>query len=369
MLGVSGVYNWTVFTAYIVFGVSHGMLVTWTQNEEKGYSYNATAAVLHTEVLKLVMVFLLARRSKSLSTLMQDVSKNIKVLMLYFIPAFLYAVYNSLSFLNLTYFDPLSYFVLMQLRVVLSGVIYQVLFRKELSARQWFSLVLLAIGCMIKHVDSGALISAVDDSLDGEQSEGRVSRWLPSYRILLILLQLFCSTFAGVFTELLLKRYAIKLDMWTHNIFMYVDSIVCGLFLFAASNQPVAKLLFLLDVGGDMAWQQQLKVAVVVVNMAAMGISTAVFLKSLNSIVKNFANGLELVITALLTWLLFGIPITKCTVVAMVLILTAIHLYSTNPVKQTPIPLVKRKAKLSESADSANGDYRLEREPHMSTSS
>ena len=46
--------------------------------------------------------------------------------LLYLVPAVLYCVYNMLTFVNLSAFDPTTYFLLLQLRVVVTGVMYQV---------------------------------------------------------------------------------------------------------------------------------------------------------------------------------------------------------------------------------------------------
>ena len=45
---------------------------------------------------------------------------------LYFVPAALYCLYNNLSFVSLSYFNPTTYFMFMQIRLLLTGVIYQV---------------------------------------------------------------------------------------------------------------------------------------------------------------------------------------------------------------------------------------------------
>ena len=48
------------------------------------------------------------------------------VLLLYMIPGGLYCLYNNLAFLNLQNFDPTTYYLLLQMRVLVTGVIYQV---------------------------------------------------------------------------------------------------------------------------------------------------------------------------------------------------------------------------------------------------
>lgn len=62
--------------------------------------------------------------------LMEDVIKDKKVLYLYFVPALLYCLYNNLSFINLATFDPTTYYLLLQLRVVITAILFQVKFAK-----------------------------------------------------------------------------------------------------------------------------------------------------------------------------------------------------------------------------------------------
>lgn len=132
-------------------------------------------------------------------------------------------MYNNLAFVNLSIFDPTTYFILLQLRVLLTGVIYQCLFKKDLSKIQWLSLVLLTIGCMVKEL----------------KTEGNTR--LKSYGyftcILLMLTQIFCSCLAGVYNEYLLKKgQGVKVNVYVQNIYMYIDSIICNLFLWNTFN-------------------------------------------------------------------------------------------------------------------------------------
>jgi hypothetical protein len=52
----------------------------------------------------------------------------------------------------------------------------------------------------------------------------------------------------------------------------------------------------------------------------------------LNSILKTFASSLELMFTAILCWLLFGIPIYINTLLAISIVSYAVIVYSQNPV-------------------------------------
>ena len=45
---------------------------------------------------------------------------------MYLVPASLYCLYNNLAFVSLSFFNPTTYFMLMQIRLLLTGLIYQV---------------------------------------------------------------------------------------------------------------------------------------------------------------------------------------------------------------------------------------------------
>ncbi|GFR01126.1 UDP-galactose transporter senju [Trichonephila clavata] len=115
--------------------------------------------------------------------LLSSIVFHSKVLMLYFVPAFMYSLYNNLTFVNLSIFDPTTYYLLMQIRVVITGVVFQVLFKKQLSKKQWFSLILLTLGCIVKQLHTTPYVPQ-----DGTTKLSGTSPHLYFY-FLLILLQ------------------------------------------------------------------------------------------------------------------------------------------------------------------------------------
>ena len=64
-----------------------------------------------------------------------------------------------------------------------------------------------------------------------------------------------------------------------------------------------------------------------------IGITTAMFLKHLNAILKNFAAALELLFLPIAGLFFFGIPINIQTVISIVLIWTSMYIYATKPIK------------------------------------
>ena len=149
--------------------------------------------------------------------------------------------------------------------------------------------------------------------------------------IVFILLQVFCSCFAGVYNEYLLKNQGSDVHIMVQNVFMYLDSILCNIIVLSFSGDLLDAFKFssLQSVGKPI-------VLAIIVNGAGIGIVTSFFLKSLNSILKTFASALELMFTAVLCWIIFGIPIDIYTVVAIIVVVLAVVLYSRNPVVNLP---------------------------------
>ncbi|XP_011151647.1 UDP-galactose transporter senju [Harpegnathos saltator] len=306
-----------IFISYMALFVNQGILVTWSQRSGR-YEYNIVAVVLLTEVLKLFISIILYCKDNSIFTLFKEIRTNKKVLLLYMIPSLLYCLYNNLAFVNLARFDPTTYYVLLQLRVVFTGVVFQVIFNKKLSAIQWFSLVLLTVGCMVKHFD----ISVFNTEFHVDSS------------LLLVLVQTICSCLAGVYNEYLLKQQGADINIFVQNVFMYIDSIFCNIVVIIALSifQNCFNNIFS---NVDISAFVQPIVILIMLNNAFIGIITSFFLKNLNSILKTFASAMELIFTALLCWLIFNIPININTVISIAMVSFAVVLYSRNPVQNT----------------------------------
>jgi len=176
-----------------------------------------------------------------------------------------------------------------------------------------------------------------------------------------VYVQVVCSSGAGVYNEYLLKRRRgdseeATVPVLVQNVCLYVDSIVCNV-----------ALLFLQGKAGEVLFDASaLKtilgtpiIFAVVCNNAAIGIVTSFFLFSLNSILKTFASGLELLFTAILCWLIFGIPVHLNTFIAIAIVVTAIWIYSQNPVDNTT-PVTSSKARSNEEGSPADKEKLLQ---------
>jgi len=308
-----------VFITYMGMFVAQGMLVTASRNGSSSYSYNTVTVVLLTEMMKLMFSSIIYFKDASVWSLFEGVCKYRWVLLLYLVPATLYCLYNNLSFLSLAYFDPTTYFMFMQIRLLLTGLIYQILFKKTLSGKQWFSLALLTVGCMIH---------AGGTSSGGTSSDSGTNFMQFIMGCAFVLIQVLCSVFAGVYNEYLIKKEGAEIHIMIQNVFMYLDSILCNVILLGVKGDLASAFS-----SSSLASINQTLVLTLILNNSVLGIITSLFLKKLNSILKAFASALELVFTALLSVPILGIPLTLHTVLALCLISVAVVMYAQNPVQ------------------------------------
>ncbi|KAK3595545.1 hypothetical protein CHS0354_021653 [Potamilus streckersoni] len=320
--------SFVYFVAYMGLFINQGILVTASKTKNNAYQYNTVTVVLLTECLKLIAAILIYLRGNSVSSLISEVFKNRKVLLYYFVPAGLYCLYNNLQFVNLGAYDPTTYFLLLQFRVVVTGVVFQIIFQKKLSCIQWLSLIILTIGCIVKEYGHDASRSSSMTIAGGSGSQ--VFSYLDPH-LFLIMLQVFSSCFAGVYNEYLLKDKGCDIHIMVQNVFMYVDSIICNVVVLSLRGQLTSAFT-----QTSLETIFQIGVIAIMVNNAAIGIVVSLFLRSLNSILKTFASALELMFTAVLCYFIFGISIDVYTVFAIFIVSGAVFLYAQNPVVNKP---------------------------------
>ena len=180
-LGLDSPLKQSIFAAYVFLWVASALLV-YASKQSGAPPYNATSVVVLTELAKLGLALALYRYyDGTWLQLGRGTVAAWRLLLKYMVPAGLYAVYNNLMYINLTNFDPGTYTLMMQLRILFTGLLYQALFarcaarrasdpraasaahgprrllthaihsrRSTLNRNQWVALVLIAFGCIAK---------------------------------------------------------------------------------------------------------------------------------------------------------------------------------------------------------------------------
>lgn len=267
----------------------------------EGVTYDNAAAVFFTELFKwtfsLGMFFF--RTGKFLPvTIFTDGTWRVGVY--YAVPSAIYALYNNLTFFNLTGVHAGTYQVFMQTRVLFTGVLYTWILRRALGTRKWLSLVVLVVGVATKYV-------SFDMQVDS--------------RVLFMLFQASLSAFAGVYNEYLLKDQP-SMDVNEQNFFMYSFSLLFNFSYGFYSNPQYFT-------NGSLFGNLNGIFLLIVINGAVIGIVTSLILKFINVIVKAFASACEVLLTAVIAYFLLSEPLTRQDFVACVVVMYSIYIYYT----------------------------------------
>ncbi|KEG12643.1 putative nucleotide sugar transporter [Trypanosoma grayi] len=271
-------------------------------------SYDSTSIVMAMEVTKILVSVVLKYASDG-ELLLYSITlaphrwELWRMSVLYVVPALLYAMYNNLTYISLRHFDPGTVQLFMQTRILFTGFLSVGVLHRSLSLRQWLALIVLTLGLVIKYI----LPTAVQ---------------MMDARVLVVLLQAFLSSLAGVYNELALKREA-HLSIHQQNFFLYLYGIFFNL-LFGLILAPQEYL------HGNFFGNAHIIFIPIIFVGALNGLTAAFILKFINVIVKAFASAVEVVFMALLAAAVLGEPLTPQDLTAGVFVMCSVYLYYTN---------------------------------------
>ena len=294
-----------LFMMYVLMWSVQGVLVHRLQLLSS-HPVNTPIIVLAQDFLKLVIsIVSFIAIEGPFSCLGKTVKEHCRIGRLYLIPAGLYMVYNNLTFLGLSLFEPSRYFVLMQVRIVVTGIVYSWFFPRasKLGFQKWLALILVMFGAMLREYPWISSSSASTHTNVGYAVVGS---------------QILLSTTAGVANEKLLKKYSKSLSLSVQNIFMYSSSLLLNLLAIIARGETEVSF----PITDLMLWGP------VVVNGALLGLVTSMFLRDLNSVLKSVASAIELWVTTILSSLVFGYPMDSGMLIGIAVLSIGVVLFS-----------------------------------------
>lgn len=302
--------SWLLALVYMSGFITYFLLIRYSKAKEKRGElvYDNAAAVFFAELLKWLFStgMMYYRTGKFLPTsVFRDGTWRTGVY--YAVPSGIYAFYNNLTFSNLTTFDPGTYQVFMQTRVLFTGVLYTWILKKALSGRKWGALCLLTCGVSAKYFSFSMQID---------------------WRVLFMLFQASLSAFAGVYNEFLLKK-EITMDINEQNFFMYSFALIFNLGYGVVHNPDYY-------LSGQVFSNLNSVLLLIIIIGATVGIVTSLILKFINVIVKAFASACEVLLTAVFAYFLLNEQLTYQDFIACVIVMLSIYVYYTLPSGPTP---------------------------------
>jgi drug/metabolite transporter (DMT)-like permease len=212
-------YNIAIFVSYILISINSTLLIRNARGEDGTYPFHQTTVVIMVECVKICMASALYLKSHNwdVAAFKHALLNNKALFVKNAIPAILYGFYNNLTYFNLQNYDAAAFYILMQLKTALTGMMYKFAFKRNLSLIQWGTILSLTVGCSIKQF-------AEVGELDTDDAENKFfNRYL-----LTVLLQVFLGGLASVSIEYILKidPDGSKGDLQLQNVFMYVHACV-----------------------------------------------------------------------------------------------------------------------------------------------
>jgi len=292
--------------------ISLGVVIKLSQHHARHLRYNLLCPIIVVSVAKLACSLALYRlHDGPLATIPARLREAPGVVLRYSVVSGLFCLYDVLCFANLRHFDPQSFLVFMQLRTVVTGLVWEVAFDRPLAWAQRCGLVLICAGCAAKQTGGSIDLQAV-------------ARASPAaYASLAV--QIMANVCAGVFNELLLKgKGGVPLNL--QNMVQYSWTVAwCVAVGTLCPLEGIHLNLLDLDEWAKMLDPHMLPNIVV---LTVLGLVTSVLLKLLDSVWKAIATAVELFLTSYASSLLFGYPVRAGDLVALCIAASGIGLYS-----------------------------------------
>lgn len=276
--------HWHVVAATVLM-TSQPLLTEASIGPDGSYEYSMITVTLFAELVKwLVSVFLYCTLSNADRS---HASLRVRDVLQFAIPAAVYFVNNNIMFLILERINSTEFQILSCLKTVFTALLFRTILCRILSVTKWAAIVTLACGAASSQIQQTCAAGPHAEYGSGpELSNAEVVVGVVGTALSSLL-----SSFAGVYSELLLKKDAQLHSIHLQNALLYSWGLVfnvVGLAVFDGGSVSTRGLLY-----GYNACTWAL-----LINNAVTGLTISAVLKYTNNIARVFAHTGAMVITA-----------------------------------------------------------------------
>jgi len=231
----------------------------------------------------------------------------------------LFALQNQLMIFGTQNLELPVYQAVSQLKIVSAGVFSFVLLRKRLTRVQWAALVVLACAAWLVQMDGSASVTAKAPNLiNVDRAKGFQA----------VLFGCSMSGLAGCYTELMLKTG--KLPMWLQSaVVAFVSAAMLSVTVVVQRGFSQLSTRSLLHGFVDMTWG-------VVLMMSLGGLIVVPVLRYADSILKSIAMIVALLLSTVLSVVLFDTAIGPFFCAAAIIICSSVFIYQSSERKEAP---------------------------------
>ncbi|ORX82243.1 nucleotide-sugar transporter [Basidiobolus meristosporus CBS 931.73] len=236
------------------------------------------------------------------------------------IPAGLYTLQNNLQYVAVTLLDAATFQVTYQLKILTTALCTVIILRRSLSAKKWFSLVLLTIGVILVQIKT-------DISDDVEKSSQRL------LGLATVVCACVLSGLAGVYFEKILK--GTRASLWVRNIQLSFFSLFPAFFLGILWMDGESVM------SNGFWYGYNIYTFMAIACQACGGIIVAMVVKYADNILKGFATSISIIVSSLCSIYLFDFHVTFVFIIGSSLVIYSSYIYglddSKKPVTYQPM--------------------------------
>jgi len=316
--GIETQFQMAIFIAYVAFSCTH--LFLQHRAGSSGYSAISATVLIYAAKFLVALMMHAVRGDGNFSALFQPaggpIFGRIPTCILTLIPGACLGGYDAISFFSLAALDPVTYQIMLHVRLVFIALLWQATFRRQLSAPQWFALILFSMASATKGLDQVKEIGTV----------------ATSHGLAFAFTQILLAVIGNVLAEFLLKEVPVATDLL--NSCLYFQGLVVLLTVAWARQGHAALWDTLL---GPPAWKALWAdpwMLGSILCLTAFGIVTAYFLRELSNLLKELSACFVIVSSAAVEWGVLGAsPCTLLGAQAVVLAILAVGVYNAEPLR------------------------------------
>jgi len=277
------------------------------EGQEPAPMYLVSTAVLCGEFLKLVVSFCLALKEEDVQKVSRDFFSRNALVML--IPATLYTLQNNLQYVAVSNLDISVCQVLYQMKLVTTALFSVGLLGRSLSPWQWTGIVTCAFGVALVQLST----------MEGGDGEHKSEDQAAMVGFAAVSTACVTSGLAAVYTEKVFKSG--DTSMWVRNMHLALWSMHAGgAGIYAKDWEAVRSKGFFVG--------YNTMVCVVISLQALGGMAVALVAKYSDNIAKGFATAISIILTCLLSLVLFDSVPNAMFMLGTLMVLASLFCYT-----------------------------------------
>lgn len=245
------------------------------------------------------------------------------------IPALLYSIQNNLSYIAISNLNPVAYQVIYQMKILTTALFAYLLLGKKLSNRQLVSIFILMTGIVFVQLSGYFSINSPNSPNSHSSPSSPISSYqsLPSgnpwYGFMILMINSTTSGFTGIFLERLTCTFGRKRSLWMQTgefaIFGFIFSLLFT--IFSSEWSEIVK-------NGPFYGFCNIPSCLILLLQACGGLIVAYVIKYADNILKAFSTSISIILSSLLSKILFGERYEWPFLMGTFMVITAVYLYS-----------------------------------------